>query len=82
MDVYENFPLLHHNTFAVEAKAARFVEYCSVKELKEAIVDFGGSKCGFGRNLFVGQGSNLLFTKEWRWWLTRAAVCLCRQARA
>ncbi len=63
MDVYENFPLLHHNTFAIEAKAARFVEYYSVKELKEALGDFGGKKGGIWRNLFVGQGSNLLFKR-------------------
>ena len=64
MDVHENFPLLHRNTFAVEAKAAKFVEYYSVKELKEALGDFCGRKCGSDRNLFVGQGSNLLFTKD------------------
>ncbi len=64
MNVYENCSLLHHNTFAIEAKAARFVEYRSVSELKKALGDFGGKKGDVCRNLFVGQGSNLLFTKD------------------
>src|SRR5574344_1304300 len=52
--------LLHHNTFGIEAKARLFVEYDSQEELQ-----------GFLRNrvvkdkiLHIGQGSNLLFTKD------------------
>ena len=48
-----------HNTFGIEAKAARFVEFASVCELKEFL---GG---GFaGKSLVIGGGSNLLFVDD------------------
>ena len=72
--MYENFPLLHHNTFAVEARAERFVEYSSVSELKEALGDFGGKECDVRRKLFVGQGSNLLFTKDFEGTVFHATI--------
>ena len=48
-----------HNTFGIEAKAARFVEFASVCELKEFLGD------GFtGKSLVIGGGSNLLFVDD------------------
>ena len=44
MKVLENFSLLHHNTFAMDVKAKRFVEYQNVCELKEVLGRFGGNE--------------------------------------
>ena len=51
--------MLPHNTFGIEAVAARFVEFSS----KEDIISY--LKNGFyGRPLVVGGGSNLLFVRD------------------
>lgn len=61
MKVYSNYPLLHHNTMGIAATAARYVEYSDEAELAEAL---RGSRGSGGRLLFIGQGSNLLFTRD------------------
>lgn len=56
---FDTYSLLRHNTFGIEAKAAHFVEFASVSELKEFL---GG---GFtGKSLVIGGGSNLLFVDD------------------
>ncbi len=56
---FNTYSLLPHNTFGIEAKAARFVEFSSVDELKAFI------GCGFsGKSLVIGGGSNLLFVGD------------------
>lgn len=56
---FDTYSLLRHNTFGIEAKAARFVEFASADEL----VAFLGS--GFsGKSLVIGGGSNLLFVGD------------------
>lgn len=64
MKVLENFSLLHHNTFAMDVKAKRFVEYQNVCELKEVLGRFGGNENRDSKKLFIGRGSNLLFTRD------------------
>jgi UDP-N-acetylmuramate dehydrogenase len=50
---------LAHNTFGIEAKAARYVEFAS----QSALIDFLGD--GFrGKALVIGGGSNLLFVDD------------------
>ena len=58
---FENYSLLSHNTFGIDVKAARFIEYDTEKEL-----------CQLVRNkqittpcLHIGQGSNLLFLNDY-----------------
>ncbi|MDY5434646.1 UDP-N-acetylmuramate dehydrogenase [Bacteroides pyogenes] len=55
------YSLLPHNTFGIDANAARFLEYASVEELKKHIS--GGSVTN--PFLHIGAGSNLLFTKDY-----------------
>ena len=62
MKTYTHYPLLAHNTFGMDVKAARFVEYASEEELcgflndtKEALHPF----------LHIGGGSNLLFKGDY-----------------
>lgn len=61
MMIKQNYPLLAHNTFGIEATAACFVEYNSVAELCDLIAS-GQIKHPF---LHIGGGSNLLFTKDY-----------------
>ena len=56
---YTAYSLLAHNTFGIEAKAARYVEFAS----QSALIDFLGD--GFrGKALVIGGGSNLLFVDD------------------
>lgn len=59
MVIKENISLLPYNTFGIDAKAKIFAEYSSVEELKELLTKYHGEKM-----LHIGQGSNLLFTKD------------------
>lgn len=55
------YSLLDHNTFGLDVKAARFLEYASVEELKK-LISQGAVTTPF---LHIGSGSNLLFTKDY-----------------
>lgn len=57
--IYDNYPLLSHNTFGIEATAKQFVDF----ETEEELLSFIGE--GYGsRSLVIGGGSNLLFVKD------------------
>lgn len=56
----KNYSLLAHNTFGLDVKAANFLEYSSVGELK-VLLDAKSVTSPF---IHIGQGSNLLFTKD------------------
>lgn len=58
MKIQENFSLQHYNTFGVEAKARYFAEVTTLEELKEVL------QLKYNPVLFLGGGSNLLFTKD------------------
>ena len=53
----QNYSLLAHNTFAIDARCRRFVEYASADELRAVLPSLRGE-----RVLHIGGGSNLLFT--------------------
>lgn len=59
----ENFSLKPFNTFSVEANAKYFTEVTSVEELKEAL-HFANSNTPKLPILFLGGGSNILFTQD------------------
>ena len=66
-----DYPLLHHNTFGMDVKASRFVEYGSVEELQ----DFLKSRQGeMGKWLHIGRGSNLLFTGDFDGVILHSAI--------
>lgn len=50
-----NYSLLNHNTFGMDVKAARYVEYASEEELRLVLPTLGANV------LHIGGGSNLLF---------------------
>lgn len=58
---YNEYSLLPHNTFGIEATAACFVDFSSVDEIREFLAD------GFdGESLVIGGGSNLLFVANFK----------------
>jgi len=61
MKIQENISLKNYNTFGVEAKAHYFVEVHDLHELKYA-TEF--AKINHIKILFLGGGSNLLFTQD------------------
>lgn len=56
----KNHSLRENNTFGIDCRAAEFIQYDSVKELREIIPELQGHPV-----LHVGGGSNLLFTKDY-----------------
>lgn len=58
--IKNNCSLLEHNTFGINVKTSKFIEYNSVKELQEMILQ------GLITDpwLHIGRGSNILFTKD------------------
>ena len=59
MKIERDISLLPYNTFGIDVKARLFVEYYSLDELREVLKAHKGE-----RMLHIGQGSNLLFTKD------------------
>ena len=59
MKVERNISLLAYNTFGIDVKAKLFIEYYSLDELRQILKEHRSE-----RILHIGQGSNLLFTKD------------------
>ena len=70
IQVFNNYSLLPHNTFGLNLKAATFVEYASVDDLKAYIAQ-GMLRPPF---LHIGQGSNLLFLKDYEGTILHSAI--------
>ncbi len=58
LSLQKDYPLLKHNTFGIDVKAACFAQYHSRQELRQALEAVRGK---YIRLLNVGAGSNLLF---------------------
>ena len=69
----ENISLLPYNTFGMDVKARLFVEYDSVDELRQILSDHHGEQI-----LHIGQGSNLLFTKDFDGVILHSRMCRAR----
>lgn len=57
-----NYSLLEHNTFGIDAKCERFIEYASNEEAKTVAEVLRGAN----KYLIIGGGSNLLLTKDYQ----------------
>ena len=68
MKEHRNYHLLHHNTFGMNVKAKRFVEYSSEEELLQLIPTLGDNL------LHIGSGSNLLFTGDYNGTVLHSAI--------
>ena len=59
MKIEKDISLLAYNTFGIDAKAKTFIEYYSLDELRQVLNEHKGENI-----LHIGQGSNLLFTRD------------------
>lgn len=68
MKDYKDYSLLNHNTFGMDVKAKRYVEYDSEEELKTQIPTLSGMV------LHMGGGSNLLFKGDFDGTVLHSAI--------
>ena len=73
MQQYTNYPLLQHNTFQMDVRAALYVEYNSVDELCQFLssTDFEHHR---NRFIHIGAGSNLLFAGDYNGLVLHSAI--------
>lgn len=62
MRIEKSYSLLPHNTFGIDVRCRRFIEYDSVDDLRKVVALL--SETPDERVLHIGSGSNLLFTKD------------------
>ena len=61
MKIKEYYPLKNHNTFGVEAVAKYFVD---INHIDDIFFFISSGKSGIQPRLILGEGSNMLFTKD------------------
>lgn len=70
MNVLENYSLLKHNTFGIDVRCRRFAEYDSPEELRM----FLDENKDIPHFLHIGEGSNLLFLKDFEGTILRSNI--------
>ena len=70
MTIQENISLLPYNTFRMDVKARYLAQYESIDELIELLNKFQDT-----RRLFIGEGSNLLFTGDFDGLVCQSKMC-------
>ena len=71
MKIADNYPLLSHNTFHIDVKAHQFIEYDTIEELQHL---FSHKDLLTYPILHIGEGSNLLFTKDYEGTVLHSAI--------
>lgn len=66
---FSSYPLLQHNTFGINVKAAHFVEFSSAADVCEIAANLGDA-----RYLVIGGGSNLLFMGDYDGVILHSAI--------
>lgn len=66
-----NYSLKAHNTFGIDAKCSRFLEYASVDEAQEVAAILRDSHIPY---IIIGGGSNLLLTKDYEGIVVRSDI--------
>ena len=66
-----DYSLLNHNTFGIEARCSRFLEYASVEEAQEVAAILRQEEAPL---LIIGGGSNLLLTKDFEGIVVHSAI--------
>ena len=67
--ITEQASLLPYNTFGMDVRAARLVEYDTVEDLRRVLPEFRT-----GAWWHVGRGSNLLFTGDYAGWVLHSGI--------
>lgn len=73
LSIYKDYSLLGHNTFGMDVMADYFVEYNSIEDL-ETVRQMRLEGALPDKYLFVGEGSNLLFTQDFRGVVLHSAI--------
>ena len=68
MRIYDNYNLFSHNTFGIEARCKRYMEYESIAEAQEVARQLSEPF------LIIGGGSNLLLTQDYAGTVVRSAI--------
>jgi len=71
MKDFENYSLKEHNTFGIEAKCRRFLEYTNIEEAQQVSRILRESDTPY---IIIGGGSNLLLTKDFEGIVVRSDV--------
>ena len=71
MKDFRNYSLAQHNTFGINAKCSRFIEYATTSEAKEAVKSLNNNDMPL---LIIGGGSNLLLTKDFNGIVLHSAI--------
>ena len=58
----QDYSLLSHNTFGIEAKCRRYLEYADIKEAQQVAAILRESDLPY---IIIGGGSNLLLTQDY-----------------
>lgn len=66
-----NYSLLAHNTFGIDARCSRFMEYASVKEAQQIVASLTEADEPL---LILGGGSNLLLTGDYKGTVLHSAI--------
>ena len=69
-----DYSLLRHNTFGIEAKCSRFLEYADETEARQVASILTESGLPF---LIIGGGSNLLLTRDFEGIVVHSAMKGC-----
>ena len=59
MKIHNNFSLINHNSFGIEAIAEKFASISTVQELEKIIISNQNEE-----KIFIGGGSNILITRN------------------
>jgi len=70
MKEQQNYSLLAHNTFGIDARCSRFLEYASVEEAQE-VADLLSANIPY---IIIGGGSNLLLTRDYEGTVVHSAI--------
>ena len=71
-----NCSLLAHNTFGIDALCSRFLEYASVEEAEQVALLLREEGLPY---IIVGEGSNLLLTKDYDGIVVHSAILGCKE---
>ena len=76
MKIESNYSLLKHNTFGIDAKCRRFIEYASVEEAQEVVRSLNAEDYPL---LILGGGSNLLLTDNYKGTVLHSGISFIEQ---
>ena len=67
----QNYSLLSHNTFGIEAKCCRYLEYADINEAQQVAAILRDTDLPY---MIIGGGSNLLLTQDYDGIVVRSAI--------